>query len=62
MAEKIMKSVYTVAGEGDKKRWVKIGVAFTNVDGSLNVLLDAFPVNGQLHIRDRKIEDEEKKK
>ncbi|MGH7898781.1 MAG: hypothetical protein ACREQQ_12560, partial [Candidatus Binatia bacterium] len=33
--------------------WVRIGVAFDNKDGSLNVLLDALPLNGRLHIRSR---------
>ncbi len=42
-------------GEGEiKSEWVRIGVAFTNQDGSLNVLLDALPVQGRLHIRDLK--------
>lgn len=47
------KAVYTIVeGSGDKKRWIRVGIAFTNRDGSQNVLLDALPVNGQLHIRD----------
>ena len=36
-----------------KEAWIKIGVAFVNKDNSLNVILDAIPVNGKLHIRDR---------
>jgi hypothetical protein len=61
MANKIMKIVYTVAGEGEKKRWIKIGVAFENKDGSLNVLLDALPVNGHLNIRTPKLGEGENK-
>ncbi len=61
MAEKIMKIAYTVAGEGEKKRWIKVGVAFENKDGSFNVLLDALPVNGHLNIRAPKIGDEQSK-
>jgi len=61
MAEKIMKIVYTVDGEGGKKRWTKIGVAFVNKDGSLNVLLDALPVNRLLNIRSSKIGNEQSK-
>ena len=51
-----MKEVYTVVqSEGyEKPFWVKIGVAFENSDGSLNVRLNALPVNGTLHIRDKK--------
>ena len=61
MANKNMKIAYTIAGEGGKKRWIKVGVAFENKDGSLNVLLDAFPVNRQLNIRARKVENEQSK-
>jgi hypothetical protein len=32
---------------------VRVGVAFENKDGSLNVLLDALPLTGRLQIRDR---------
>ncbi|MBF0491819.1 MAG: hypothetical protein HQM15_03470 [Deltaproteobacteria bacterium] len=44
---------------GDKPAktiWTKIGVAFVNRDQSLNVLLDALPLHGKLHIRDRKMD------
>lgn len=45
--------VYTIIEkEGKKASWVRVGVAFTNKDGSLTVRLDALPVNGQLHIRE----------
>lgn len=49
-----MKAVYTIVDrEADKKSfWLRIGSAFINRDGSLNVTLDAFPVSGRLHIRD----------
>ena len=44
--------VYVVTTLRDgRKIWEKIGVAFTNSDGSLNVKLNAFPVNGECHIR-----------
>ncbi len=47
------KAVYTIADRGNgRKHWLRIGVAFVNRDGSLNVRLDAVPVSGQLHIRD----------
>lgn len=44
--------------DGDKSFWTKIGVAFTNKDESLTVILDAMPVDGRLHIRDFKERDE----
>ena len=50
-----LKDIFAVTDrEGDQKsRWTKIGVGFLNRDQSINVILDAYPVNGRLHIRDR---------
>ncbi len=50
-----IKDVFTVSErEGDQKsRWARIGVGFVNRDNSINVILDAYPVNGRLQIRDR---------
>jgi hypothetical protein len=58
------KVVYTIvesrSDQPDAKGfWVRIGSAFMNRDGSINVLLDAFPVNGRLHIRDPAPKDEQ---
>ncbi|MCS6797822.1 MAG: hypothetical protein NZ898_04730 [Myxococcota bacterium] len=52
------KVVYTIVERGQKKHWVRIGAAYTNRDGSLNVYLDAVPTNGQLQIRDYRPFDE----
>lgn len=52
-----MKEAFTIikSENPDKKdRWVKIGIAFENKDGSINCFLDAVPVNGKIHIRDKK--------
>lgn len=38
----------------DKGPWVRVGVAFPNEDGSLNVQLNAFPVDGKCQIREPK--------
>jgi len=43
-----------VEGKDGKSRWTKIGMAFINKDGSINVLLDAFPRDGKIQIRDRR--------
>ncbi len=43
-----------------KTYWMRIGSAFTNVDGSTNVYLDAFPANGKLQIRDITERDEKR--
>jgi len=51
------KEVYSIIpNEKDPKKpfWQKIGVAFVNSDGSLNVLLNCLPLDGKLHIRDAK--------
>ena len=55
-----MKDVFTIIEkEGfEKSFWVKVGACFTNRDGSLTVFLDALPVNGKLHIRERQIKAE----
>ena len=50
------KEVFMIQKGKSRSFWTRIGVAFVNKDGSLNVKLDAFPVSGELHIRDRKIE------
>ena len=41
--------------DGEKTFWVRIGVAFTNRDGSVNVILDALPLGtNRLQIREQK--------
>ncbi len=48
-----MKAVFTVIERGQGKSiWVRVGVGFTNQDGSLNLRLDAIPVNGKLQVRE----------
>lgn len=52
-----MKEVFTVIENNNKEGkalWIRVGVAFVNKDGSLNVKLNCLPLNGSLHIRDRK--------
>ncbi len=52
-----IKDVYAITDrqESEKSVWSKIGIAFINKDNSLNVVLDAIPFNGKLHIRDRAV-------
>jgi hypothetical protein len=47
-----MKIVYVITSRGEKKFWNRIGVAFVNRDGSINVRLEAVPVSGEMQIRD----------
>ena len=58
--EENVKEVYAVIQKnGSKKKpfWQKVGVAFDNSDGSLNVLLNCIPLDGRLHIREAKKKD-----
>lgn len=59
MSDKV-KAVYVITGKGERKFWNKVGVAFVNRDGSLNVKLEALPLDGELHIRDMVERDEPK--
>ena len=52
MEQAKFKVCYVITERGDKTFWNRIGVAFTNKDGSLNVKLDALPTSGTLQIRD----------
>ena len=55
-----MKDVYAIYDSKNDARershWVRVGVAFENKDGSLNVLLNAIPLSGRLQIRSRPTE------
>lgn len=46
------KAVFAVTERGEKSYWTRVGVAMTNRDGSITLLLDALPVSGKLQIRD----------
>jgi len=50
--------VFTIiAGtDGNKDYWQRIGSAWFNKDQSINVKLNALPVNGELHLRPPKVE------
>jgi len=54
-----MKIVYVISDRGGKKFWNRIGVAFVNRDGSINVKLEAIPVNGEMQIRDYHLPNED---
>jgi hypothetical protein len=51
---KNLKTVYTIIdrGAGKSSIWVRVGSGYTNRDGSLNLKLDAIPVNGSLQVRE----------
>lgn len=54
METPVRKDVYTITENpnGGKGFWTKIGMASTNRDGSMNIILNALPLNGKLHVRD----------
>lgn len=52
MENKQLKIVYNITERGDRSYWNRIGVAYENRDGSLNIKLDAIPVNGSMQVRD----------
>jgi hypothetical protein len=45
------KIVYAIIERGARRHWLRVGMAFPNRDGSLNVRLDAVPLSRQLQIR-----------
>jgi hypothetical protein len=56
-----MKIVYGVTEREDKSYWTRIGIAFTNKDGSLNLKLDFFPtdiLNTTIQVRDQADRDD----
>ncbi len=46
--------VYTIIDKpgSDKSFWARVGSAWINRDQSINIQLDALPVNGKLHVRE----------
>jgi hypothetical protein len=57
-----MKVVYSIIDsikDGAKPYWQRLGVAFVNKDGSINIFLNGLPVNGKLHIRDEEPRDKD---
>jgi hypothetical protein len=52
MDQSRLKVCYVITTRGDKKYWNRVGVAFLNSDGSINVKLESLPVAGDCQIRD----------
>lgn len=51
-AKRPTHEISVVVGDGEKKRWTKIGVAFTNKDGKgFNLFIDAIPLTGRIVAR-----------
>ena len=52
MDQNRMKIAYVITTRKDRSYWNRVGVAFVNNDGSINVKLEAVPVSGEIQIRD----------
>ena len=58
-----MYEVYTIV-EGNssnglkKDLWIRIGTAFVNKDGSINIKLNALPLSGKLQLREPKSKEQ----
>jgi hypothetical protein len=52
------KIAYVITNRNGRSFWNRVGVAFVNSDGSINVKLEAMPVNGEIQIRDYTPRDE----
>jgi hypothetical protein len=58
MDQSKLKVCYVITQRGEKKYWNRVGVAFLNSDGSINVKLESLPVAGDFQIRDYVPRDE----
>ncbi len=58
MDQNRMKIAYVITQRKDRNFWNRVGVAFVNNDGSINVKLEAVPVSGEIQIRDYLPKDE----
>ena len=53
--------VYTVIerrGDGERDFWQRVGSGWVNQDGSINVQLNALPVNARLQLREPRDEED----
>ena len=52
-------AVYTIieTHNGAEDFWQRVGSAWINKDGSINLSLNALPLNGKLHIREPKSDE-----
>lgn len=46
-----MMIAYAISERGGKAYWTRIGVAFRNSDGSINLKLESLPITGEVHLR-----------
>jgi hypothetical protein len=57
------RAVYALTERQDGgTRWLRVGIAFVNRDGSETIYLDAVPLSGKLQVRDEDRMDESEEK
>jgi hypothetical protein len=54
-------AAYNVVEKGGRRYWNRVGSAFHNRDGSMNIYLDALPRDGKIQIREDDRDREPKK-
>jgi hypothetical protein len=52
--KKVLSPIESGGENGKEKKtfWMRVGIAFVNRDGSINIHLDAMPKNMKLQVRD----------
>lgn len=53
---------FNIVKRGEKSFWNRIGSAFHNRDGSMNIYLDALPRDGKVQIREASERDQNKER
>ncbi len=54
-------AAYNVVERNGKRFWSRVGSAFVNRDGSMNIYLDALPIGGKIQIREDDRQREQRK-
>jgi hypothetical protein len=54
-------AAYNVVERNGKRYWSRVGSAFQNRDGSMNIYLDSYPIGGKIQIREDDREREPRK-
>jgi hypothetical protein len=59
LAGKKNLTVYAIIDRDSRPSiWLKVGAAFANQDGSINLVLDAFPIGtNRLQVRERRLDE-----
>ncbi|HWT85382.1 MAG TPA: hypothetical protein VN177_06385 [Myxococcales bacterium] len=45
-------AAFNIVERNGKRIWSRVGTAFQNHDGSMNIYLDSFPLGGKIQIRE----------